>query len=76
MKKSGEVTYIIYKNENNNFKVFKDAEISIEANPFSSTTDKLKTYYNSGINRISFGLQSTNDRLLKILGRAHNYEDI
>ena len=59
----------------NNFKVFKDAEISIEANPFSSTTDKLKTYYNSGINRISFGLQSTNDRLLKILGRAHNYED-
>ncbi len=59
----------------NNFKMLKNAEISIEANPISGKADKLKAYYRSGINRISFGLQSANDRLLKILGRIHNYED-
>ncbi|MBO6118857.1 MAG: radical SAM family heme chaperone HemW [Lachnospiraceae bacterium] len=61
----------IYKSYNVN----EDAEISIEVNPNSATMDKLKTYYDSGINRLSIGLQSANDDELKTLGRIHNYSD-
>lgn len=50
------------------------AEISIEANPGTVTEDKLKAYLAAGINRISFGLQSTNNHELKMLGRIHDYE--
>lgn len=52
-----------------------DAEITIEANPGTVTAEKLKVYQNCGINRISFGLQSTNDEELKLLGRIHTYEE-
>lgn len=53
---------------------FKDPniEITIEANPNSATDVWLKTIYNIGINRISFGVQSFNDEKLKFLGRNHN----
>ena len=53
----------------------KDAEISMEANPGTLTRDKLKGYHSSGINRLSLGLQSTEDRLLRTLGRIHSYRD-
>lgn len=49
-------------------------ETTIEVNPGTVTKQKLEDYYNSGINRISIGLQSTNDNLLKTIGRVHNYE--
>ena len=49
------------------------AEITIEINPGTVTEEKLKDYYNAGINRISFGLQSTNSWLLKLIGRIHSY---
>lgn len=52
-----------------------DAEITIEANPGTVTAEKLKVYQNCGINRISFGLQSTNNEELKLLGRIHTYEE-
>ena len=58
-----------------NYNISSDAEISIEVNPNSATLEKLKLYYDSGINRLSIGLQSTNDNELKILGRIHNYND-
>lgn len=58
-----------------NYNVLEDAEISIEVNPNSVNEDKICTYFNSGINRLSIGLQSTNDDELKILGRVHNYSD-
>lgn len=51
----------------------RDAEITIEANPGSVDEDKLRAYYNTGINRISFGLQSADDLELKLLGRIHTY---
>lgn len=51
----------------------RDAEITIEANPGSVDQDKLRAYYNAGINRISFGLQSADDLELKLLGRIHTY---
>ena len=53
---------------------FKDIEITIEINPGTITRKKLEQYKESGINRISIGLQSTNDELLKEIGRIHNYK--
>lgn len=56
------------------FYVKQDAEITIEGNPDSLTRDKLAVYRKIGINRLSIGLQSTNDEMLQILGRVHNYD--
>lgn len=50
-------------------------EISIEANPGTLSKEKLKAYKDAGINRLSLGLQSTNNQELKLLGRIHTYED-
>ena len=58
-----------------NFRMKEDAEISMEANPGTVTKEKLETYKRCGINRISFGLQSTNNEELRLLGRIHTYEE-
>ena len=58
-----------------NFEIIPNAEITIEINPGTVNRRKLNTYYKSGINRLSIGLQSTNDKLLKQLGRVHDFED-
>ncbi len=50
-------------------------EVTIEINPNSADIDKLLDYKKCGINRISIGLQSTHDNILKLIGRAHKYED-
>ena len=55
-------------------KVLKKAEITIEVNPGTVTSEKLKCYKQSGINRLSIGLQCTQDDLLKQIGRIHNFE--
>lgn len=47
-----------------------DPEITIELNPESVTSEKLEMYRKSGINRISMGLQSANDNVLKTIGRV------
>lgn len=60
----------IYKS----FRVYEDAEISIECNPGTVTAAKLQAYRRAGINRLSIGLQSTNNTELKTLGRIHTYE--
>lgn len=57
------------------FDVAEDAEITIEANPGTLTMEKLETYRMSGINRLSIGLQSSDDQELKTLGRIHCYDD-
>ncbi len=51
-------------------------EVTIECNPESTTLEKLKSYKNSGINRISLGLQSFSKEVLNSLGRFHDPEDI
>ena len=63
----------ILKTVKQKFKISENVEITIEVNPGTVNEEKLKDYYNSGINRISFGLQSTNNELLKLIGRIHNY---
>ena len=59
----------------NNYKVKKNAEITIEVNPGTVNRRKLECYYKVGINRLSIGLQSANDKLLKLIGRVHDFED-
>ena len=53
--------------------VSSNAEITIEVNPGTVTKEKLEDYIKNGINRISIGLQTTNDELLKQIGRIHNF---
>ena len=50
-------------------------EITIEVNPNSVDEEKMRSYKEIGINRISIGLQSTYDTILKKIGRAHNLKD-
>lgn len=52
----------------------KDCEITLECNPGTVTKEALVTYRAAGINRLSIGLQSAEDDLLKELGRIHTYE--
>jgi len=47
-------------------------EVSIEINPETVSDIKLKAYKDMGINRLSFGVQSLNDKLLRLMGRIHN----
>ena len=65
----------ILKTIKENFVVDEDAEITVEMNPGTVDENKLKDYYNCGINRLSIGLQETNNALLKEIGRIHTYED-
>ena len=50
-------------------------EITIEVNPGTITKQKLEQYKANGINRISIGLQSTNNKLLEEIGRIHNFDE-
>ena len=56
------------------FKILDDAEITIEINPGTVNEEKLKKYKEYGINRLSIGLQSANDKILKKIGRIHDYK--
>ena len=52
-----------------------DAEITIESNPGTVDLAKLNAYRETGINRLSLGLQSTDSKELRMLGRIHTYEE-
>ena len=57
------------------FNFYGDIEASMEMNPGTASKEKCRALYQMGINRLSIGLQSTNDKELKTLGRIHSYED-
>lgn len=57
------------------YPVAADAEITIECNPGTVTAEKLQHYITGGINRLSVGLQSTDDAELARIGRIHSYRD-
>lgn len=57
------------------FRFRENAEITVEANPGTVDREKLQSYRDTGINRISFGLQSADNGELKLLGRIHSWED-
>lgn len=50
----------------------KNAEITLEANPENITKELMQAYADAGINRVSIGIQSFDDALLKALGRVHD----
>jgi putative oxygen-independent coproporphyrinogen III oxidase len=52
--------------------IWPDAEITLEANPGTAEADRFKAYAQSGVSRISLGIQSFNDTHLKALGRVHS----
>lgn len=58
-----------------NYNVKDNAEITIEINPGTVNEEKILIYEKIGINRVSIGLQTTNDKLLKQIGRIHTYEE-
>ncbi len=57
------------------FRVSEDAEITVECNPGTIDEHKAQVYFDSGVNRISFGLQSANNTELQMLGRIHTFEE-
>lgn len=59
----------------NNKTSFNNIEITIELNPGTVTKQKLEDYIKAGINRVSIGLQTTNNTLLKQIGRIHTKEE-
>jgi oxygen-independent coproporphyrinogen-3 oxidase len=69
---STEQLDFLFKNINNNFDLTNIKEITIEANPESLSFEKMK-YLKNKINRISLGLQSFDDTILKKIGRRYTY---
>lgn len=51
-------------------------EFTVEANPGDLTLDKIAVLKNHGVNRLSMGVQSFDDRLLKKIGRKHSAQDV
>jgi oxygen-independent coproporphyrinogen-3 oxidase len=54
----------------------EDMEFTMEANPGTVDEDKLRVMKEGGVNRISFGVQSFDDGLLKTIGRIHDTGDV
>ncbi|MGL5313457.1 MAG: radical SAM family heme chaperone HemW [Peptostreptococcaceae bacterium] len=71
---SEEIRYL-FNSIKENFKINKDAEITIECNPGTLTLEKLKAMKDSGVNRLSIGLQAVQDYHLKAIGRIHTYKE-
>lgn len=67
----------ILKQINKNFKLNKNIEITMEINPSKNIKkDYLKSLKEIGINRLSVGVQSLNDKILRFLGRIHSADDV
>lgn len=72
---TGQQVRAIFEAIKDTFYLGEDAEITMEMNPGTVTRDKLKAYKACGINRLSIGLQSTDLKELRALGRIHSYEE-
>ena len=73
---SGENIINILEKCEMEFELDPSAEITIESNPGTLTERKLKLIKKAGINRLSMGVQSFNNDLLKKLGRIHTTKDV
>ncbi|HNY25595.1 MAG TPA: radical SAM family heme chaperone HemW [Alphaproteobacteria bacterium] len=62
----------IIKNINEKFSVLNTCEITLESNPGTLDAQKLSDFKSFGVNRLSVGVQSLDDEILKFLGRIHN----
>ena len=66
-----EITSLL-KNIYNNYNIIRNPEITIECNPDDLTSDKLTSYKEIGINRLSIGVQSFKNTDLIFMNRSHN----
>jgi oxygen-independent coproporphyrinogen-3 oxidase len=57
------------------FQIAKTAEITLEVNPGTVDSEKLREFRQTGVNRLSIGIQSFHDHALKFLGRIHSAEE-
>ena len=57
-------------------RLLRSAEITVEANPDSITRSDLRTLRRAGVNRLSIGMQSANNDILKMIGRRHNFKQV
>lgn len=71
----GKYIFEILEKVKENFTVLDNIEISIETNPKTFDEKKLEYYKSTKINRLSIGVQSFNDKILKELGRNHNSKE-
>ena len=71
---AGSVSVIINAIKNL-FNVDSNCEITIESNPNSINYTNASEWFSAGVNRVSVGVQTTSNRLLKIIGRKHTYQD-
>ena len=72
---SDQVARIISELEAN-FNIDDEAEITIESNPATLSMESLRGYRQSGVNRLSMGVQSMDDDILRRLGRIHTARDV
>lgn len=71
---TGEIKGIL-KTISNVFCLRQNAEITVECNPGTLDKEKLCSYQQAGVNRLSIGLQSADNKELKEIGRIHTWED-
>lgn len=57
-------------------RLLRDAEITMEANPDSMRPKDLRALRRAGVNRVSIGMQSSNNDILKLIGRRHNFKQV
>ena len=72
---NGDEIKTLFKKINENFKIKEDAEITMECNPGTIDEKKLLAMKESGVNRLSIGLQAVQNHHLKYIGRIHTYEE-
>lgn len=70
-----EILILLKQKIDRNHTKWEDIEITIEVNPGTVTEEKIQNYKLAGVNRLSIGLQSCKNELLKQIGRIHNYEE-
>ncbi len=70
-----EEIHAIFQVINQNFTVTKDSEITLEANPDDLHRKKLDEIRNIGINRLSIGIQTFDEKRLSYMNRAHNRKE-
>lgn len=57
-------------------RVLKSSEVTVEANPDSANFKELEKLRKAGFNRVSLGVQSANNDILKLIGRRHNWKQV
>lgn len=72
---NAEEIKLLFENIKNNFRIKDDAEITMECNPGTLTLNKLNAMKDSGVNRLSIGLQAVQNNHLDYIGRVHTYEE-